>query len=139
MALTRDMGAVLELLIHLSVHLYHHVSFLRHQLVPILDLRTNPLLEWVADDRRADIDDPLLGRLYQINVVGEEVSDVGLVRYEVQYLLDREALVLRHMELLDLVVHQVSLLLVEDVLQEVDGRVVYIEEGLSQGKVRDLP
>ena len=70
--LTRDVGAVLELFGHHRVHLDHKVSFFCHVLVSVLDLFADPLLERLVDDRRAHVDDPLLGRLRNVLVVWEE-------------------------------------------------------------------
>ena len=102
--LTRDVGAVLELLRHDRIHGDHHVALLGHQLVPVLDLLTHPGLEGLVDDGSADVDDPLLRRLRQVLVVGQVRLDVGDVGDELEDLLDAQALVLRHVEVLDLVV-----------------------------------
>ena len=77
--------------------------------------------------------------LVELHTVGEEVGDVWQVGDELQDLLDGEVLVLRHVEVLDLVVEQVSLLLVQDVFQEVDGRVVCRKAELSRTVGRHLP
>ena len=65
-------------------------------------------------------------------IIGEEVFDLWHVSDELQDLLDGERLVLRHVEVLDLIVEQVLLLLVQDVLKEVDGRVVYTKEAKDE-------
>ena len=130
--LTRDVCTVGELLGHHRVHGDHHVSLLRHVGVALLHLLANPLLERLIDHGGADVDDPLLRRLGYILIIGEEVFDLWHVSDELQDLLDGERLVLRHVEVLDLVVEQVLLLLVQDVLKEVDGRVVYTKEAKDE-------
>ena len=102
--LTGDVRAVLELAGHDRVHGDHHVALLRHQLVAVLDLLADPGLEGPVDDGGADVDDPLLRRLRQVLVVGQVRLDVGDVGDELEDLLDAQALVLRHVEVLDLVV-----------------------------------
>ena len=119
------MGAVGELLGHHRVHGDHHVSLLRHVGVPLLHLLADPLLERLIDHGGADVDDPLLRRLGYILIIGEEVFDLWHVSDELQDLLDGERLVLRHVEVLDLIIEQGPLLLVQYVFEEVHGRVVY--------------
>ena len=78
--LTRDVGAVLELFVHYRIHRNHHVSFFCHMLVSVFDLFAYPVLEGLVDDRRTHVYDPLLGRLCEVLVIGEErfnVRDVG--------------------------------------------------------------
>ena len=125
------MSTVLKLRCHHRVHRDHHVSLLRHQLVSVLDLFTHPLLEGLIDDRCAHVDDPLLGRLREVLVVGEEGFDVGDVGDELENLLDAQTLVLRDVEMLDLVVLQVPLLLVQDVFEEVDRCVIWTKMKMS--------
>ena len=137
--LTRDVGAGSELLSHDGVHGDHHVALLRHQGVAVFDLLADPSLEWLVDDGSTDVHDPLLRRLRQVLVVGEEGLDIGIVGDELEDLLDGEALVLRHVEVLDLVVEQVPLLLVQDVFQEVYRGVVCTKLGMSIMDELDLP
>ena len=133
------MSAVGKFLGHDRIHGNHHVSLLGHLFVAVLNLLTDPLLEGLADHDGADVHDPLLRSLRKVDVVGEEVGDVWLVGDELEDLFDGERLVLRHVEVLDLVVEQVPLLLVQYVFEEVHGRVVYRREPLSQERAKYLP
>ena len=126
------MGAGSELLSHDGIHGDHHVALLRHQGVAVFDMLADPSLEWLVDDGSTDVHEPLLRRLRQVLVVGEEGLDIGIVGDELEHLLDGEALVLRHVEVLDLVVQQVPLLLIQDVLQEVDGHVICMKRARGQ-------
>jgi len=102
-------------------------------------LFTDPLLERLADDRRTDVDYPLFGSLRYVLIVRKEVSDVGNVGDELQDLLDGERLILRHVEVLNLIIQEVSLLLVQDVFDEVDGGVVCSKRAVSDRERLDLP
>ena len=133
------MGAVLEVGGHHGVHRDHHVSLLRHQLVPVLDLLGNPFLEGLIDDCSAHVDDPLLRRLREVLVVGEEGFDVGNVGDELENLLNCQRLVLGHVEMLDLVVLEMTLLLVQHVFEKIDRGVVCRERTVSEGRKLDLP
>ena len=70
-----------------------------------VDVRfTDPLLERLADDRRTDVDYPLFRSLRYVLIVRKEVSDIGNVGDELQDLLDGERLILRYMEVLNLII-----------------------------------
>ena len=118
------MRGVDELLGHLWVHRDHQLSLLGHQGVALLDLLSHPLLEWCAKHGCNDVDEPLLGRLWEVDLIGQVVGDIRVVVEEHHDLLQRQVLVLRHVEVLDAVVLEVPLLLVQDVLQEVDRDIV---------------
>ena len=133
------MSTVLKLRRHHGVHRDHHISLFRHQLISVLDLFTYPLLEGLIDDRSAHVDDPLLGRLREVLVVGEEGFDVGDVGDELENLLNCQRLVLGHVEMLDLVVLEMTLLLVQHVFEEIDSGVVCRERTVSEGRKLDLP
>ena len=113
-----------ELGVHLRVHVDVHLLLLPHRLVAILDLVADPISEDFAKDGRADVDDPLLRRLWQVRLVRHVVGDVGVLLAELGDVPEVEALVLRHVDRLDLVVRDVRLLPREDVLEEVDRDVV---------------
>ena len=133
------MGAVGELLRHDRVHGYHHIPLFSHGFIPIFDLQADPCLERFTDHCGADVDDPLLRCLRQVDIVWQEVGNISLIHDELQDLFDAQGLVLRHVEVLDLVIEEVPLLLVQDVLQEVDGGVVCNMKTISQYGTRDLP
>ena len=84
----------------------------------------DPLLELIAQDYGTDIDQPLLGHLWQVDVVGQVVMDHRLVGYKHENLFHGEVLVLRYIQGLDLLVVHSRLPTSGDVLQEVDGDVV---------------
>ena len=124
MQLTRDVRAGTELRSHLRVHGDHHFFLLAHDCIPLLDLVIDPLSEKVTQDLGANIHDPLLGRLRQVDVVGKVVGDVRLVFDEHQDPLEGEVLILRYEDRWDVFVDQVALPLVNQVIHEVDGDVV---------------
>ena len=68
--LTRDMSASSELGGHLGVHGDHDLLLLRHQGIPIFNLFLYPLSEVRTDHGGAYIDDPLLGDLLQVRLIG---------------------------------------------------------------------
>ena len=57
-------------------------------LVSVFDLFAHPVLEGLIDDRCTDVDYPLLGRLRNVYVVGEESLNVGDISNELQDLLE---------------------------------------------------
>ena len=118
------MGASSKLLSHTSVHGYHDLLLVGHERVPLLHLLANPVLERVAQDCGANVDDPLLRDLGQVDVVREVVLEPWLLRREGKDLLDREVLVLGHVDRLHGVDVDVRFPLREDVLEEVNGSVV---------------
>ena len=93
--LTGYMGTGLELSSHLWVHRDHHLLLGANDGVALFNLVGHPGLELTAEDDCANIHDPLLGHLLQIDVVWQEVGDVRLLRHELEDALDREVLVLR--------------------------------------------
>ena len=121
----------LELGVHHGIHLDVHLLLLVHRLVALLDLVLDPGLERLADHGGADVDDPLLGRLRQVRVVGHVGGDVGVLAGELGDVLEVQALVLRHVDRLDRLVAHVRLLARENVFQEVDRDV-----GYKEGEIR---
>ena len=118
------MSACGKLLSHPRVHGDHDLFLVGHERVSLLHLVADPVLEHVAQDRGAHIDEPDLRNLGQVDVVREELLEPGLLRGEFQDLLDRQVLVLRHVDSLDVInVHERSLLR-QDIFQEVDRRVI---------------
>ena len=118
------MGARGELGRHHGVHLDHDLLLLGHEGVALLHLVHDPVFEGRADDHGADVDDPLLGHLRQVNAIREELFDFGLGAGEGEDLLDRQVLVLGHVEGLDVVHVDVGLLPGQDVLEKVNGDVI---------------
>ena len=65
------MRAGRELSCHRWIHGNHNLFLLCHERVSILDLLLDPHLEDLAEDGRANVHNPLLGYLLQIDLVGE--------------------------------------------------------------------
>ena len=93
--LTADGGRLLEDLGNLRVHLDHQILLHGDLLVPCFDLRTDPLVEVLTDDGRANVADPLLGRLGQLELgLREIVVDLPVIGLEErEHFLDAEAFV----------------------------------------------
>ena len=94
-ALTTDGGRLLEDLGDLRVHLDHQVLLHGDLLVPRFDLRADPLVEVLTDDGRANVADPLLGRLWQLELgLRKIVIDLPVIGLEErEHFLDAEAFV----------------------------------------------
>ena len=118
------MGGVVEHLSHFRVHADHELSLLNCLSVSVLHLHTDPSLEGFADDSCTHIHNPLLGYLHQVRIVRQVVSNVRQVGDVLKDLLHRQTLVLRDVEVDNVVVLQVALLPVQHVLEEVHGHVV---------------
>ena len=86
------------------VHRDHEVALLRHLGVPLLDLLLDPRRESVAEDGVRHVDEPLLGQPCDLALV--RVVDVGVRELSDELLqsLHLQRLVLRHLEVLRLVV-----------------------------------
>ena len=84
-----------------------------------------PVAKGSPNHSSAHINDPLFGHLLEVGLVWEVVHDVGLLHDEVADVLQGQVLVARHVNRLDLVIGQVTLLCVDNTLEEVDGDVVY--------------
>ena len=118
------MGRGSELGGHLGVDGDHHLLLLTHEGVALLHLVLDPGPELVAKHHGAHVHQPLLGHLGQVDIIGQEVVDVGLLRHEVEDVINGQALVLGHEQRLDLVVRHVRLAPGQHVLEEVDGHVI---------------
>ena len=121
--LTADVSAGLVVLKELRIHANHHALLFRHHSVAFFDLVHHPVPELLAQDGGANVDDELLGDLGQVDVLRQVVLDLRLVGDELHDVLDGQALVLWHVQGLDLVVLHVLLLPADDILEEVDGDV----------------
>ena len=119
------MGTGSELSCHLGVHGYHDLLLLSHHGVAHLYLLRDPLLEVLTDDSGAYVDEPLLRHLRDVRLVRKVEVDLRLLHSEVQNTLHCQVLVLRNVDVLNVVVVQVGFLALYDVLEEVDGHVVW--------------
>ena len=109
---------------HLGVHGDHHLLFVRHEGVAVLDLHLHPSFELLSKHSCANIDDPLLRNLRQIDLVREILTDSRFVADEVHDLLQRQVLVLGDMQSLDVVDIQVRFLSRQYIFEEVNGCVI---------------
>ena len=123
--LTADMRRGFKPSSHLRVHGDHHLLLLAHQGVALLDLLDDPILEGITEDNRENVDEPLLGHLWKVDIIRKIHGDDRFVGGVLEDLLDGEILVLRDMDCLHLVVVHIRLTPSENVLQEVDREVVY--------------
>ena len=119
------MGGGFELGRHLRVHGDHDLLLFAHQGVALLDLLDDPILEGITEDNRENVDEPLLGHLWKVDIIRKIHGDDRFVGGVLEDLLDGEILVLRDMDCLHLVVVHIRLTPSENVLQEVDREVVY--------------
>ena len=110
------------------VHHDGHVA-LRHQVsVTGLHASLHPLGEGPADERVRDVDDPLPRQLADVVLVGEVDERLGVLGGLREELLDAEALVLRHGQVLDAVGMEELLRAHNQRLEEVDCDVVVVRE-----------
>lgn len=106
-----------ELIQHFRVHGDHRIVLVGHVSIAGLDLLLHPLAERHADDGRADVDDPLLGTLGEVLVVGQIRLDLRMCAGEGTDMLERKILVLRDEDRLDAVGLEVPLLHHDNVLE----------------------
>lgn len=120
--LTADFGGRPEDVGNLRVHGDHEVLLLRPLLVTDLDLELDPVGESVLQHGLADTTDPVFAAAMDLLRIGKVVEDVLVaVREEVGDVLEGQALVLRHGDVLDVLGSHTLLFGRDDVLQEVDG------------------
>ena len=96
-ALTRDMCGRLELGKHLRIYRDHDFLLLIHDSIPLLDLISHPISEWLSDHGSTDIDNPLFRDLGQVWLVREVEPNILMSANKLQYFLDRQVFVLRNM------------------------------------------
>ena len=107
------------------VHVDEHVLLCCDGLVPLFNLFANPDSERLSNDCRSDIYDPLLGRLPQLLIVGQELDDFLVLEKFIEDFGKLQVLVSGHMRM-DNTVHRHELLLAFDkIFHEVDGKRVY--------------
>ena len=119
------MGGGLELGSQLRVHVDHDLLLLRHYGVPFLNLLSDPISEALSQHRGTDIDNPLFGNFWNVNLVRHVGFELGHLSNIGKDLLQREVLVLGHVQGLYLIIWDIGLLAADQVLQKVDGDVVY--------------
>ena len=123
-ALTADVAARLELGGHRRIDRDHDLLLVVHGGVAVLNLVGDPVTERLPDHRGADVDNKLFRRLRDVRLVRQVVRDVRIQVGKCGDVLQRQVLVRRHEQELDLVVAQVLFLRADDVLQEVNRDVV---------------
>ena len=131
-SLTTRLGGGLEGGGDLGVHL--DVEALIHQqlLVPLLHLLAHPGGECALQDGGADVGDPLLGQLRDLLVVGQVQGHLPVRPHEIGDVLDREPIVLRNGNEAHLLAQDALLRARYEVLQKVNGDLVYICEESSK-------
>ena len=88
----------------------------------------HPRFELLAKHSSANVNNPLLWDLRQVNLVRQVLIDSWLDTYKVHDLLERKVLVLWHMESLYVIDMQVGLPSRQDILEEVNGCVICVKE-----------
>ena len=144
--LTRDGCGLVEVVEDLWVDVDGQLLLLDEFLVATLDDGLGPVGEGLADERVAEVDEPLPGQLAELLLVGQVVCTHHVAQGLLEDLLDAEALVLGERQVADTVVAHELLLALDDGLQVVDGvalvwREVGVavdgEEGVPTGGVRN--
>ena len=105
----------------------------------MLDLLVDPLLESLSQDGRANVYQPLLWDLWKINIIWKVGVNGGLVTDIQKDLLDRQVLVLRHVQRFDPVVLDISLSPGDDVLRKVYSDVLYMDHSVKGHEREHLP
>ena len=88
--------------------------------VPRLNVLEHPVGKRLASQRVHNVDDPLAGEPHVVVLLREIICHLRILAGLLQELLEAEALVLRHREVLDLVAVEELALAVDELLEEVD-------------------
>ena len=91
----------------LRIDLDVHVALQGHLGVAVFDLRLDPAGEGVAEDSICYVRDPLLGELAHLLFLRVEEMDLCMAVDELRQLVQRERLVLGHLQVAALVVFDV--------------------------------
>ena len=118
------MSGCLKLGGHFRIHRNHDFLFVIHYGVPMLDILIDPIFEAIPENGRTDIDQPLFWDFGQIYVIRKVAVNHVHVTHVLEDLLDRQVLVLRHIEGFHLVVLHVIFSPANDVLQKVNRDVL---------------
>ena len=137
--LTRDMRTGFEFGSHDWIHFHHHFTLLCHGCVSLFLTIVYPIAELLSHDCRTNINDPLLGHLFQIGFVGEIVKDLWSVASIIENLCQTQILVLRHMNSIDLVFAKAELLVAGQIFQEVHSDIIYKKTELRFKLATTLP
>ena len=117
----------------------HHLMLGVHLVVAFEDSIPDPSLEWLPDDGGADIDEPLPRDLGHVDIIWEVPLHLRVALAEVEDLLDRQGFVVGHIEGLDVVHVEPSLLPVGNVLEEVHRHILYGKDMISSEGDFHLP
>ena len=119
---TRDGGAGVEGGRDFGVELDHHVALLRDLVVPLQYLLFDPLAEGVAQHRIRHVRQPLARQLRELGLLWVILEGLRVLPDELVEGLDLQRLVLRHLQVLALVVLEEFLPACDQVL-ELKGKV----------------
>ena len=122
--LTGDVSGCTELGSHGRIHLDHDLFLLSHQGVPLFNLLRDPCPEVITNHGSTNIHNPLFRDLREVLWIWEVIGDLRPCADEVGDTLERQILILRNVDGLDLSVVEIGLLGAQDVLQKVDRHVL---------------
>ena len=105
-----------ELGSHGRIHLDHDLLLLCHEGVPFFNLLRDPCPEVITNHCSTNVDDPLFGDLREVLWIWEVIGDLRSCADESRDTFEREVLILRNVDGLDLSVVEIGLLGSQDVL-----------------------
>ena len=114
--LTRYVSGCTELGSHSRIHLDHDLLLLSHQGVPFFNLLRDPCPEVITNHGSTNIHNPLFGNLREVLWIWEVIGDLRPCADEVGDTLERQILILRNVDGLDLRVVEICLLGAQNVL-----------------------